>query len=124
VALNTLIRAVRREFVTVVGAQHAELAAVLYLRNGLHTLNGIRSISLVAKDHNPHIAIEVIDEQHEVASSSRCSQCYRATKVLAHELKPLLGSEARLLGKGEPTLLRQHIDVIELLHMVKAQHAS
>jgi hypothetical protein len=41
-----------------------------------------------------------------------------------HELEPLLGSKARLLGKGEPPLLRQHTDVVELLHMVKARQAS
>jgi hypothetical protein len=41
-----------------------------------------------------------------------------------HELETLLGSEARLLGKGEPPLLRQHTDVTELLHVVKARHAS
>jgi hypothetical protein len=40
-----------------------------------------------------------------------------------HELKPLLGSEARLLGKGEPPLLHQHADVVELLHVVKARQA-
>jgi hypothetical protein len=38
-----------------------------------------------------------------------------------HELEPLLGSEARLLRKGEPPLLHQDIDVAELLHMVKVQ---
>jgi hypothetical protein len=36
----------------------------------------------------------------------------------------LLGSEARLLGKGEPPLLRQHADIVELLHVAKGQHAS
>jgi hypothetical protein len=41
-----------------------------------------------------------------------------------HELEVLLGSEARLLGKGEPPLLRQHADIVELLHVVKGQHAS
>jgi hypothetical protein len=41
-----------------------------------------------------------------------------------HELKPLLGSEARLLGKGEPPLLRQHADVAELFHVVKARQTS
>jgi hypothetical protein len=41
-----------------------------------------------------------------------------------HELELLLGSEARLLGKGEPPLLRQHTDVAELLHVVKARQAS
>jgi hypothetical protein len=41
-----------------------------------------------------------------------------------HELEPLLGSEARLLGKGEPPLLRQHADVAELLYVVKARQAS
>jgi hypothetical protein len=41
-----------------------------------------------------------------------------------YELKPLLGSEARLLGKGEPPLLRQHTDVTELLHVVKAWQTS
>jgi hypothetical protein len=41
-----------------------------------------------------------------------------------HELEPLLGSEARLLGKGEPSLLCQHADIAELLHMVKARQAS
>jgi hypothetical protein len=41
-----------------------------------------------------------------------------------HELEPLLGSEARLVGKGEPPLLRYHADVAELLHVVKAQQAS
>jgi hypothetical protein len=41
-----------------------------------------------------------------------------------HELEPLLGSEAQLLGKGEPPLLRQHADVTELLHVIKARLAS
>jgi hypothetical protein len=41
-----------------------------------------------------------------------------------YELEPLLGSEARLLGKGESTLLCQHADIAELLHMVKARQAS
>jgi hypothetical protein len=41
-----------------------------------------------------------------------------------HELEPLLGSEARLLGKGKPPLLCQHTDIVELLHMVKARQAS
>jgi hypothetical protein len=40
-----------------------------------------------------------------------------------HELKPLLGSEARLLGKGESSLLRQYTDVTELLYVVKARQA-
>jgi hypothetical protein len=75
-------------------------------------------------DHNPHVAGEVIDEQQEVASSSRCSRCHRVTQVPVHELEPLFGSEALLLGKGEPPLLRQHSDITELLHMVKARQAS
>jgi hypothetical protein len=41
-----------------------------------------------------------------------------------HELEPLLGSEAQLLRKGEPPLLRQHADIVELLHIVKDQQAS
>jgi hypothetical protein len=41
-----------------------------------------------------------------------------------HELAPLLGSEAQLLGKGEPPLLHQHADVAELLHVVKARQTS
>jgi hypothetical protein len=41
-----------------------------------------------------------------------------------HELEPLVGSEARLLGKGELPLLHQHADVAKLLHVVKAQQAS
>jgi hypothetical protein len=41
-----------------------------------------------------------------------------------HELEPLLDTEARLLGKGEPPLLCQHTDVAELLHVVKARQAS
>jgi hypothetical protein len=86
--------------------------------------DGVYSFSLAAKDHNPHVAGEVIDEQQEVASSSGCSWCHRATQVLVHELEPLLGSEARLLGKGESPLLRQHTDVAELLHVVKARQAS
>jgi hypothetical protein len=40
-----------------------------------------------------------------------------------HELEPLLGSEARLLGKGESSLLCQHADITKLLHMVKARQA-
>jgi hypothetical protein len=96
VALNTLICAVRREF----------------------------SLSFAAKNHNSHVAGDVIDEQQEVASSSQCSRCHRATQVPVHELEPLLGSEARLLGKGESSLLRQHTDVVELLHVVKARQAS
>jgi hypothetical protein len=41
-----------------------------------------------------------------------------------HEFEPLLDSEARLLGKGEQSLLRQHADVVGLLHVVKAWQAS
>jgi hypothetical protein len=41
-----------------------------------------------------------------------------------HEIEPLLGSEAQLLGKGEPPLLCQHTDIAELLHVVKARQAS
>jgi hypothetical protein len=128
VALNTLIRAVRREFscrefAAVVGAHHAQFAAALRLRSGLCAPDGVRSLSLAAKDHSPHVAGEVVDEQQE-ASFSRCSRCYRATQVPVHELEPLLDSEARLLGKGEPPLLCQHTDVAELLHVVKARQVS
>jgi hypothetical protein len=108
----------------VVGVQHAQLAAALHLRSGLRAPDGVHNLSLAAKDHNPHVAGEVTDEQQEVASSSRCSRCHRATKVLVHELEPLLGSEPRFLGKGEPPLLRQHADVAELSHVVKARQAS
>jgi hypothetical protein len=104
--------------------QHAQLTAALRLRSGLHAPDGIRILFLAAKDHNPHVAGEVVDEQQKVASSSRCSRCHQATQVPVHELELLLGSEARLLGKGEPPLLRQHIDVTELLHVVKARQAS
>jgi hypothetical protein len=129
VALTILIRTVRRkfscrEFAAVVGAQHAQLAAALRLRSGLRAPDGVRSLSLVAKNHNPHVAGEVVDEQQEVASSSMCSWCHWATQVPVHELEPLLGSEAQLLGKGEPPLLHQHADVAELLHVVKARQAS
>jgi hypothetical protein len=41
-----------------------------------------------------------------------------------HELKPLLGSEARLLGKRESPLLHQHTYVTKLLYVVKARQAS
>jgi hypothetical protein len=41
-----------------------------------------------------------------------------------HEHEPLLGSKARLLGKGEPPLLRQHVNVTELLHVIKARQVS
>jgi hypothetical protein len=94
------------------------------LRSDMHTLDGVRSLSLAAKDHHPHVAGEVVDEQQEVASSSWCGWCHRATQVPMHELEPLFGSEARLLGKGEPSLLCQHTDIAELLHMVKARQAS
>jgi hypothetical protein len=121
VALNTLIHAVRcefsrHEFVVIVSAQHAQLAATLRLRSGLRAPDGIQNLSLAAKDHNPHVAGEVVDEQQEVASSSRCSRCHRATQVPVHELEPLLGSKARLLC--------QHTDVAELFYVVKAQQAS
>jgi hypothetical protein len=96
VALNTLIHAVRREFsccefTAVVSAQHAQLAAALHLRSGLCVPDGVRNLSLATKYHNPHVAGEVVNEQQEVASSSGCSRCHRATQVPMHELKPLLG---------------------------------
>jgi hypothetical protein len=126
VALNALISTVRREFsrrefAAIVGAQ---LAAALHLRSSLRATDGVRSFSLAAEDHHPHVAGEVVDEQQEVTSSSRCGRCNRATQVPLHELEPLLGSEARLLGKGESPLLRQHADVAELLHVVEAWQAS
>jgi hypothetical protein len=105
VALNALIRAVRRElsrreFAAVVGAQDAQLAAALRLRMDLHTLDGVRSLCLVAKDHHPHVAGEVVDKQQEVPSSFWCCWSHRATQVPMHELEPLLSSEAQMLGKG------------------------
>ena len=117
VALNALISAVRREFsrrefAAVVGAQHAQLAqlaAALRLRSSLRAPDGVRSLSLAAEDHHPHVAGEVVDEQQEVASSSRCGRCHRATQVPVDKLEPLL---------------RQHADVAELLHMVEARQAS
>jgi hypothetical protein len=84
----------------------------------------VRSLSLAGKYHNPHVARDVVDEQQEVVSSSGCSRCHRATQVPVHKLMPLLGSEARLLEKEESPLLCQHADVVELLHVVKAWHAS
>jgi hypothetical protein len=94
VALNALTRAVRRklsrrEFAAVVGAQHAQLAAALRLRSDLHTPDGVRSFSLATKDHHPHVAGEIVDEQQEVASSFWCGWCHRATQVPMHELEPL-----------------------------------
>jgi hypothetical protein len=107
-APNTLSR---HEFADIIGVQHMQLVAALCLRSGLRA----------TKDHNPHVAGEVIDEQREVVAPSRCCRCHRATQVPVHELEPLLGSEAQFLGKGEPPLLRQHTDVAELLHVVKAR---
>jgi hypothetical protein len=98
--------------------------AIVCLCSGLRAPDDIHNLSLGAKDHNPHVAGDVIDEQQEVLSSSGCSRCHRATQVPVHELEPLLGSEARLLGNGEPPLLRQHVDITELLHVVKTRQAS
>jgi len=39
-------------------------------------------------------------------------------------LEPLPSSEAHLLGEGVPPLLRQHVDIAELLHVVEAREAS
>jgi hypothetical protein len=55
VALNALISAVRhelnrREFVAVVGVQHAQLAAALRLRSNLRSPDGVRSLSLAAEN--------------------------------------------------------------------------
>jgi hypothetical protein len=54
VTLNTLIRAVRREFsrrefAAIVGAQHAQLAAALCLHSGLRAPDGVRSLSLLPR---------------------------------------------------------------------------
>jgi hypothetical protein len=51
VALNALFSAIRREFsrrefATVVGAQHPQLAAALRLRRSLRAPDGVRSLSL------------------------------------------------------------------------------
>ena len=102
----------------------AQLAAALRLRSSLRAPDGVRSLSLAAEDHHPHVAGEVVDEQQEVASSSRCGRCHRAIQVPVHKLEPLLGSKARPLGKGESPLLRQHANIAELLHMVEARQAS
>jgi hypothetical protein len=79
VALNAFFSAIRcefsrREFAAVVGAQHAQLAATLRLRRSLRAPDGVRSLSLAAEDHHPHVAGVVIDEQQEVTSSSRCGR--------------------------------------------------
>jgi hypothetical protein len=129
VVLNALISAVRREFslrefTAIIGAQHAQLAATLHLLSSLRTPDSVRSLSLAAEDHHPHVAGEVVDKQQEVTSSSQCGWCHRATQVPVHELEPLLGFEAHLLGKEEPPLLHQHADIAELLHVVEAWQAS
>jgi hypothetical protein len=72
VALNTLICSVRYEFsrcefIVIVGAQHAQLVPALCLCSGLCALDGGRSLSLAVKEHNPHVAGEVINEQQEQA---------------------------------------------------------
>jgi hypothetical protein len=90
----------------------------------MRALDGVHSFSIATKYRNPHVAGEVVDEQQEVASSSGCSRCHRVTQVPVHELKPLLGSKARLLGKKEPPLIHQHTDIAELLHVVKTCQAS
>jgi hypothetical protein len=59
--------------------QHTQLAAALRLRSGLRAPDGVRSFSLAARGHNPHIAGEVIDEQQKVASSSRYNRCHQDT---------------------------------------------
>jgi hypothetical protein len=115
-----LLRAVRHGVV----ALNAFFSAALRLCRSLCAPDGVRSLSLAAEDHHPHVAGVVVDEQQEVVSSSRCGQCHRATQVPVNEIEPLLGSEARLVGKREPSLLRQHADVTELLHMVEARQAS
>jgi hypothetical protein len=84
VALIALIRALRRElsrreFAIVVGAHHVQLAAAFCLRSDLHVPDGVRNLSLAAKDHHPRVVGEVIDEQQEVALSSLCGWCHRAT---------------------------------------------
>jgi hypothetical protein len=122
--VNTLIHVVRREFAAIVIVQHAQLAATLRLCSALRAPDGVRSLSLAAKDHNPHVAGEVINEHQEIALSSRCSRCHQATQVPVYELEPLLGTKAQLLGKGEPPLLHQHADVAELLHAVKSRQVS
>jgi hypothetical protein len=65
--LNTLIRAVQREFshrefTIIVGVQHAQLAAALSLHSGLLAPDGVHNFSLAAKEDNPHVAGEVVDE--------------------------------------------------------------
>jgi hypothetical protein len=87
------------------------LRAALRLRSGLRVPVGVHSLSLIAKDHNPHVAREVINDQKDVASSSQCSWCHRVTQVPVHELERLLGLEPQFLGKGERPLLHQHADI-------------
>jgi hypothetical protein len=128
VALNTLIRAVhrefsRREFIAVVGAQHAQLAAALRLRSGLRAPDGVCSLSLAAKYHNPHVAGEVIDEQQEVASSSRCGRCTGPHRSPCTSSSRSLARKLNCWGKGSRFCF-VNTDVVELLHVVKAQQAS
>jgi len=106
----------------------ANLAAVNSPLLSVHSTRSLRPLSAsaaacvrlmasaAAEDHHPHVAEEVIEE---VASSSQCGRCHPM-----HELEPFLGSETRPLGKGESPLLRQHTNITELLHMVKARQAS
>jgi hypothetical protein len=63
VALNTLIRAIRREFSRRCRCAARAAWAALRLRSGLRAPDGVCSLSLAAKDHNPHVAGEVVDEQ-------------------------------------------------------------
>jgi hypothetical protein len=65
VALNTLIRALQcefscREFAAVAGAQHAQFTAALCIRSGLRAPDGVRSLSLAAKNHNPQVVGKVV----------------------------------------------------------------
>jgi hypothetical protein len=128
VALDPLVGAVRRELsrcelAVVVRVQHLKLAAALLLRGSLVVLDGIRSCPLGVEKDNPHVAGCVVDEEEEVASSSKCSRCHGAAKVAVHKLQLLLGAEACLAGKGHPSLPGVDTGVAELLHVVVARHA-
>jgi hypothetical protein len=75
VVLNPLVGAVChelscRELATVVRAEHPELVATL-LRGYLVALDGACSCHFGVEQLSPHIAGGVIDEQEEIAASSR-----------------------------------------------------
>jgi hypothetical protein len=66
----------------------------------------------------------IIDEEEEIAASTRHDRSHKTTEVFVHELKSLGGAVVGLMWEGTVPLFGHHTGVVELLDVVDVRQAT